>query len=269
MLDVYVVSLKAMSEDEFEAAHRKACEEATAAYAAESERPRWSFSVNGTTALVAAQAKWDAENPGLRKATEEADARREAVRDESERRRVVRWAEARIDAVLGTTPRILALIRSGPKDTPATDAVKEWARVGSWCLLLLGGVGCGKSTAAAAHAVEFTKSNPKSKLPIWARAVEASRMSAFGDSAEDRFASWREAPLLVMDDLGTELMTATWQQALDDVLDWRYQHSLPTVLPSNLSAEEFKKRYGDRISDRIREDGTVRQLDAKSMRRRS
>lgn len=268
MLDLYVVSLKAMTEDEFEAAHRKASEEAVSAYAAESERPRWNLAARGGAALIAAQAKWDAENPGIHQAAEEADARREAVRDESERRRALRMAEARIDAVLGTTPRILDLIRSGPKDTDATDAVKEWARAGSWCLLLLGGVGCGKSTAAAAHAVEFTKANPKSRLPVWARAVEASRMSAFGDSAEDRFASWREAPLLVMDDLGTELMTATWQQALDDVLDWRYQHSLPTILPTNLAAEEFKKRYGERITDRIREGGTVRELAAKSMRRR-
>jgi DNA replication protein DnaC len=213
-------------------------------------------------------AEWDAANPGLWEVACAAADRASYLREECDRRWTHRKSEARIASVMEGAPRILALVQAGLKDTAATDAVTEWARTKSWCLLLLGGVGCGKSTAAAKHALDFARANPNRTLPLWARAVESSRMSAFGDSAEDRFASWRVTPLLVMDDLGTELMTATWQQALDDVLDWRYQHSLPTILPSNLSPEEFKKRYGDRISDRIREDGTVRQLDSKSMRRR-
>ena len=184
------------------------------------------------------------------------DSRRARRRERHE------FALSSLDAV----PRIRDTVTKGLKDTPAHDAVREWAKSPSWCLLLLGGVGCGKSTACGAHVFEVAKT--EHEAPIWARAVEASRMSAFGEDAERRFRLWREAELLVLDDLGTELMTATWQQALDDILDFRYQHSLRTMMPTNLSAEEFKKRYGERIADRIRHEGTIRELAGPSMRSR-
>jgi DNA replication protein DnaC len=72
--------------------------------------------------------------------------------------------------------------------------------------------------------------------------------------------------MLVIDDIGTEVQTPSWQQVLDDVLDARWQCSLATVLTSNLSAENFKTRYGERIADRIRDDGCVASLSGQSMR---
>lgn len=218
--------------------------------------------------LKARQDEWDAANPAAAEAwrnAERIEDARDQVRFEIERRRRQRDERERVLSVLDEVPRVRALVEKGLNPSPAHDAVQEWARTKSWCLLLLGGVGCGKSSAAGAFAVKFGEDGGKAG---WVRAVEASRLSAFGAEAEARFQAWRTIGCLVLDDLGTELMTPTWQQALDDVLDYRYQHSLRTVLPSNLSAEEFKSRYGDRISDRIRHDGTVRLLDAKSLRKR-
>lgn len=220
--------------------------------------------------LAKAQADWDAAHPSeaaRRSAALASEDKRTALRSEQERRMRKAEANERALSVLDDVPRIKAMVLKGLNDTEAHDAVRDWARADSWCLLMLGGVGCGKSTAAGHYAAQ--QGLDWKSLPIWARAVEASRMSAFGDTAESRFASWRSCSLLVLDDLGTELVTPTWQQALDDILDYRYQHSARTILPTNLSAEEFKKRYGDRISDRIREGGTVRELAGKSMRRRS
>lgn len=219
--------------------------------------------------LMERQAEWDAANPeaaARRAAALELEPQREALRDERQRRERRREANERALSVLDDVPRIRALVLKGLDNTEAHDVVRDWARAPSWCLLLLGGVGCGKSTAAGDFA--YRQGLDWKDLPIWARAVEASRMSAFGDTAEARFDAWRRCSLLVLDDLGTELVTPTWQQALDDILDYRYQHSARTILPTNLTAEEFKKRYGDRISDRIREGGTVRELAGKSMRRR-
>ena len=220
--------------------------------------------------LIKAQTEWDAANPAavaLREAVIAHDEQRTALREERRRRERKCEANDRALSALDDVPRIRAMVLAGLDNTEAHDAVRDWARASSWCLLLLGGVGCGKSTAAGDYA--YRQGLDWQPLPIWARAVEASRMSAFGDTAEARFEAWRTCKLLVLDDLGTELVTPTWQQALDDILDYRYQHSARTILPTNLSAEEFKKRYGDRISDRIREGGTVRELAGKSMRRRS
>lgn len=219
--------------------------------------------------LAKSQEEWDAANPesAARLAAARAnDDRRDALREETKRRQTKREANERALSALDDVPRIRALVVKGLTNTEAHDAVRDWARSSSWCLLMLGGVGCGKSTAAGDYT--YRQGMDWAPLPIWARAVEASRMSAFGETAEARFASWRLCSLLVLDDLGTELVTPTWQQALDDILDFRYQHSARTILPTNLTAEEFKKRYGDRISDRIREGGTVKELSGKSMRRR-
>jgi DNA replication protein DnaC len=40
---------------------------------------------------------------------------------------------------------------------------------------------------------------------------------------------------------------------LYDVLDYRYTHLLPTVLCSNLNADDFKTFIGERLTDRFRE----------------
>lgn len=249
--------------------------EADAALDACFDRPRIDFrrsmyDPNAKANLAKAQLEWDAAHPeaaALRAAAIAHDDQRTALREERRRRDQRREANERALSVLDDVPRIRALVLKGMDDTEAHDTVRDWGRSTSWCLLLLGGVGCGKSTAAGHFA--YTQALDWQSLPIWARAVEASRMSAFGDTAEARFAAWRECSLLVLDDLGTELVTPTWQQALDDILDYRYQQSARTILPTNLSAEEFKKRYGERISDRIREGGTVRELASKSMRRRA
>lgn len=223
---------------------------------------------------------WDAAHPGVFARWEEVanliEANDRAYREKREAEALTAYVLSPLDEV----PRIKASVVTGLEDTQSWDIVREWGKAGrdkSWCLLLLGGVGSGKSTAAGAFVVEFGRELAKHKhfgpnmdawRPRWVRAVEASRMSSFGAEAEARFREWRECALLVIDDMGTELMTPTWQQALDDVLDYRYQHSLQTLMPSNLTADEFKARYGARISDRIREDGMVRTVDTKSMRRK-
>jgi DNA replication protein DnaC len=219
--------------------------------------------------LKARQLAWDLAHPteaALVVKRESEVEREELIQKELQRRYAEAAAEERALGVLEDVPRIQAKVRAGLSPTEATGIIAEWESAPAlWCLLLMGGVGCGKSTAAGAHIAK--EARKKSRwTPIWVRAVEASRMSAFGQEAEERFGSWRCASVLVVDDLGTELMTPTWQQALDDILDYRYEHSLRTILPTNLRAADFKARYGERISDRIRQDGMVRELSGGSMR---
>jgi hypothetical protein len=266
--------MEALTDAQFAERLQAARDELEAAYADATTRPS-SIRLSNEETLKNAMGRtlsfsdrvkaWGAANPEKAKRIADASTALDTLKPEEERRRKKaedrKWALSTLDDV----PRIRDLVAMGLDDTKAWDAMREWGRAPSWCLLLLGGVGSGKSTAAGAYAVNWA--TDYRRRPLWVRAVEASRMSGFGADAEARFGVWREASLLVVDDLGTELMTPTWQQALDDVMDFRYQHSLRTILPSNLTADEFKKRYGERISDRIRHEGTVRVIDTKSMRR--
>ena len=236
--------------------------------------------LGGPAAWRGARAAWDAANPeaaALVPRIDELVQLEERMREEASRSAAEASAAAAAAKVLADVPRVLATVLAGPAETESTGAVAEFdANKALWCLLLMGGVGCGKSTAVGAMvyaAAASAQRNPplrgderRHMMPVWVRAVEASRLSGFGEDTEARLRGWRRARLLVVDDLGTELMTPTWQQALEDVLDYRYQHSLRTVLPTNLTAAEFKARYGARIVDRIRQDGMVRELSAASMR---
>lgn len=60
---------------------------------------------------------------------------------------------------------------------------------------------------------------------------------------------------LVIDEIGLEEATAGEKVAMFEVLDERYNNQLSTVFISNQNADKLKEILGDRIVDRIKEDG--------------
>src|SRR5690606_41573051 len=69
--------------------------------------------------------------------------------------------------------------------------------------------------------------------------------------------------------------TGTHPSSLHDALpiylliDDRHEMRRPTVITSNLSPEEFRQRYGERIADRIRQMGLVVLCVGESLRRKA
>lgn len=59
------------------------------------------------------------------------------------------------------------------------------------------------------------------------------------------------AEFLVLDDLGAEEKHEFMSAKLYEILDWRMEWLLPTIITSNLSLDEVSKRYGVRVSSRI------------------
>lgn len=178
-----------------------------------------------------------------------------------------------LEIVRVVAPRAASVLEAQPRDTAAVKALTAFqSNPKAWGLLLLGGVGAGKSTAAAKALFDYATAQARQQAELWTgthewvRVADAARASGFGDDAEKRIRRWRKAGLLVIDDLGVEMTTAPWLQALDDVLDSRYEHCRRTVITSNLSADAFKLRYGARAADRFRANGMVVVLDDKSMR---
>ena len=55
----------------------------------------------------------------------------------------------------------------------------------------------------------------------------------------------------VLDDLGAEFSTQFTSSALYNIINSRITASLPTIISTNLSMDEFEKRYGERIFSRI------------------
>lgn len=141
-------------------------------------------------------------------------------------------------------------------------------------LLLLGGVGAGKTAAAAwvlAQQREWNLVDPITQRHFYfgnvggirlswvrmIRASEAARLSKFGDDRDE----WRElldVPVLAIDDFGTETLNTFWRERFAELVDVRYGSSESlTILTSNLGAAAFRKRYGARVASRLRDAALV------------
>jgi DNA replication protein DnaC len=140
------------------------------------------------------------------------------------------------------------------KQTPAVEAVDQWpSREGAiWCLS--GNVGCGKTFAAHKWLV-----GSEIELAIIrdVRMVTAAWFARQSRYSSDKFELCGEVPLLVMDDLGAEYADAndSFVADLDELLNMRWTRGLQTLITTNLIKETFRKRYGNRIVDRIRQYG--------------
>jgi len=157
-------------------------------------------------------------------------------------------------------------VLTAPKSTPSLDRARTWWASDSWALTMLGGVGTGKTTAAAWLAQQCVTAGAGRDWLVWIRCSEASRRALFGDDAEKQARHARKCSLLVLDDIGTEFNGDGWRNWLSDVLDERYMHGRKTVLTSNLAKEDFAVRLGERLVDRLREGGQGVGSGTRSMR---
>jgi DNA replication protein DnaC len=77
----------------------------------------------------------------------------------------------------------------------------------------------------------------------------------FGNSAspdaEGDIEKYFSCDLLIIDDLGTEVNNQFTTSCLYNVIESRLNRGRPTVISTNLTQDEFRKRYWDRIASRI------------------
>ena len=85
------------------------------------------------------------------------------------------------------------------------------------------------------------------------RMFEIMRKKHFGaENDAESFESLVEAPILLIDDLGTEpLMKNITVEYLFTLLNERNAAKRPTVIATNLSMERIKERYGERVASRM------------------
>ena len=192
----------------------------------------------------------------------------------------------------GVPLRNIELLTSGTalEDTAAVLGVRQWLRSGKGFLLLAGGFGTGKTTAACA-ALKMARSaawfigdddlpvqswNYDHRMGLFARAAELSSTSPYAQEGRGVWSRVRRVPWLVVDDLGMERMdnAGIWAEQFDLLVDCRYggdgrgQRELRTVFSTNLDEEGFTARYHGRVMDRIKDAGLVVLCGGKSLRGR-
>jgi len=118
-------------------------------------------------------------------------------------------------------------------------------------LLITGGYGCGKTHLAAAIANFAVGMGVPTLFLTVPDLLDTLRFAYDSEetSFEQRFEEIRNAPLLVLDDFGTQNATAWAQEKLFQVVNFRYINRLPLVVTTNLALDEIEARIRSRLAD--------------------
>ena len=124
------------------------------------------------------------------------------------------------------------------------------ARLEGW-LFLQGGFGCGKTHLAAAVANYAVGMGVPTLFLTVPDLLDSLRFSYNSEDTtfEERFEDIRNAPLLVLDDFGTQNATGWAQEKLFQILNYRYINQLPLVVTTNLDLDEIEARIRSRLLD--------------------
>ena len=134
----------------------------------------------------------------------------------------------------------------------AYETALTYARHPAGWLLLRGGYGCGKTHLAAAIAnatLDMGLPVIFVTVPDLLDYLRAAYAPASLTSYDQRFEEVRSAPLLILDDLGTEHATSWALEKLFQLLNYRYMADLPTVITTNRDLEDMEPRLRSRLGD--------------------
>lgn len=143
-------------------------------------------------------------------------------------------------------PAIRATVRA------AYERCKAFAQHPDQWLLLTGSYGCGKTHLAAAIA-NYCLANGQPVLFLNTPDLLDYLRAAFAPDSDttytERFDEIRTMRLLVLDDLGTESPTHWATEKLYQLLNYRYNARLPTVVTTNKDLRDIDQRVASRLSD--------------------
>lgn len=135
-------------------------------------------------------------------------------------------------------------------------------------LLLYGGVGCGKTFAAACIANALIDQGVPVLMTSFSRIINTVQGMYNGKQEYiDKIVSY---PLLIIDDLGAERSSEFMLEQVYNVIDARYQTGLPLIITTNIPIQEIKApedmKY-KRIYDRVLEMAHPVEFKGESRRR--
>jgi DNA replication protein DnaC len=134
----------------------------------------------------------------------------------------------------------------------ALKATTDFARKPKGWLVITGPYGCGKTHLAAAIANARTDLGDQPLFVMVPDLLDHLR-ATFNEKSnvryDRRFDEIRTAPLLILDDLGTQSMTPWVREKLYQLFNYRYNAELPTVVTTADTLDEMDARIRSRMLD--------------------
>ncbi|MCB0216887.1 MAG: ATP-binding protein [Chloroflexi bacterium] len=134
----------------------------------------------------------------------------------------------------------------------ALGLARDFAERPEGWLLLTGSYGCGKTHLAAAIVNQRVAAGGGALFVVVPDLLDHLRAAYAPGAAEGydaRFEAVRDAPLLALDDLGTESPTPWAAEKLFQILNHRYNARLATVITTNHALEDLDERLRSRLSE--------------------
>ncbi len=119
-------------------------------------------------------------------------------------------------------------------------------------LFLTGQTGLGKTFLCSAICHSLAENGIVPLYIVFSDLISDMRASFQYDSGDaDLLATARQAPVLILDDLGAEHVTEYAISRLFDIINYRRNERLPMVISSNLSLTDVASIYSPRVASRI------------------
>ncbi len=145
-----------------------------------------------------------------------------------------------------------AAVRDQEQYRRCVDDARAFAEAPDGWLVLSGASGCGKTHIAASIVNRILERGAPALFVVVPDLLDHLR-SAYQPGAEVRydelFERVRSAPVLALDDLGTQAPTPWAQEKLFQLINHRFNARLPTVVTTNLAPEQIDERLRTRLTD--------------------
>jgi DNA replication protein DnaC len=126
-------------------------------------------------------------------------------------------------------------------------------------IIMLGNTGTGKThlaTATCNHIIEkYQKTAVFTSVMQAIRRVKDTYNKGGKETEQEAINAFITPDLLVLDEVGVQFGSDAEKLILFEILNGRYENIKPTILLSNLDADKIRGALGDRIIDRMRENG--------------
>ncbi len=138
----------------------------------------------------------------------------------------------------------------------AREFVNEYAAQGQAPgLMFMGSVGSGKTFLACAVANALTEQDKQVLFLVVPDLLDELR-ATFGkkypeNTEQDLLDAARTVPVLILDDLGAHNYTEWTKNRIFSIINYRMNHSLPTVITTNLDINELDTYLGERTTSRL------------------
>ena len=134
----------------------------------------------------------------------------------------------------------------------AYDTALEFARSPQGWLVLQGDTGCGKTHLTAAIANYRLKEGKPAKFEVVPDFLDHLRFTFSPESTvtyDHLFEEVKNAPLLILDDFGEQSTTPWAEEKLYQVINYRYNARLATVITTRLALDEIDPPISSRLAD--------------------